>query len=84
MNNREVALKAATTLMNKKALDVVVIDITGKSSFADYFVIASGNSERQVGALSEEVEDQMAKEGVLVKSVEGKRRYCKYFYSRAT
>jgi ribosome-associated protein len=72
MNNKEVALKAAAVLLNKKALDVVVIDIAEKSSFADYFVIASGGSERQVGTLADEVEDQFAKEGILTKSVEGK------------
>lgn len=73
MNNREVALEAATILDNKKALDVVILDITEKSSFADYLVIASGGSERQVGSLSEEVEDQFAKEGIIVKSIEGKK-----------
>lgn len=73
MNNREIALKAAAVLNQKKAHDVVVIDISEKSSFADYFVIASGGSERQVGTLSEEIEDQFAKEGILTKSVEGKK-----------
>jgi len=73
MNNKDIALKAAAVLMNKKALDVVIIDITGKSSFADYFVIASGGSERQVGTLADEIEDQFAKEGILTRSVEGKK-----------
>lgn len=72
MNNKEIALKAAAVLTNKKALDVVVIDITEKSSFADYFVIASGGSERQVGSLVDEIENQFAKEGILTRSVEGK------------
>jgi ribosome-associated protein len=72
MNNKEIALKAAAVLMKKKALDVTVIDIAEKSSFADYFVIASGGTERQVGTLADEIEDQFAKEGILTKSVEGK------------
>ncbi|MGI6731281.1 MAG: ribosome silencing factor [Anaerovoracaceae bacterium] len=72
MNNKELALKAASILTNKKATDVVVIDITEKSSFADYLVIASGNSERQISALSEEVIEQLAKENILPKNVEGK------------
>jgi len=75
MNNREVALKAAAILDNKKALDIMVIDITEKSSFADYLVIASGGSERQIGTLSEEVDDQFAKEGVIARGIEGKRKY---------
>ncbi len=73
MKNKEIALKAASILQNKKAIDVVAIDITEKSSFADYFVIASGGSERQVGTLTDEVEDQFAKEGIPIKSVEGKK-----------
>jgi ribosome-associated protein len=73
MNNREIAMKAAAVLLSKKALDVVIIDIAEKSSFADYFVIASGGSERQVGTLADELEDQFAKEGILTRSVEGKK-----------
>jgi len=73
MNNREIAGKAVAVLNNKKALDVVVIDITEKSSFADYLVIASGGSERQVGTLSGEIEDQFAKEGIIMKGIEGKK-----------
>ncbi len=73
MDNKSFALLAAKTLDNKKAADIVVIDIGEKSSFADYLVIASGNSERQVGTLIDEVEEQMAKEGLFVKSIEGKQ-----------
>ncbi|MGN0659820.1 MAG: ribosome silencing factor [Emergencia sp.] len=73
MDNKSFALLAAKTLDSKKAADIVVIDISEKSSFADYLVIASGNSERQVQALVDDVEDQFAKEGLLVKSIEGKQ-----------
>lgn len=73
MNNKDIALKAADILSKKKAQDVVAIDISEKSSFADYFVIASGGSERQVGTLSDEIEDQLAKEGILARSIEGKK-----------
>lgn len=73
MDNKNFALLAAKVLNDKKAVDVVAIDIMEKSSFADYLVIASGNSERQVNALVDEVEDQFAKEGLLVKSIEGKQ-----------
>ena len=73
MKNREIALQAAAVLNNKKALDVVVIDIAEKSSFTDYLVVASGGSERQVGTLATEVVDQLAKEGIFARNVEGKR-----------
>lgn len=73
MDNKNFALLAAKILDDKKAFDIVVIDIAEKSSFADYLVIASGNSERQVGTLVDDVEERFAKEGLFVKSIEGKQ-----------
>ncbi|MEE1042395.1 MAG: ribosome silencing factor [Clostridia bacterium] len=62
MTNLELSLLAAKTLSNKKAEDVLLIDIQEKATFADYFVICSGNSERQVEALADEVEFQLGSE----------------------
>ena len=73
MTNREYALLAAKTLSDKKAQDVVIIDIQEKAAFADYFVICSGSSERQVNSLTDEVEDRLAEAGLYVKSIEGKQ-----------
>ena len=73
MTNREYALLAAKTLSDKKAEDITVIDIQGKATFADYFVICSGSSERQVNYLTDEVEDRLAEAGLYVKSIEGKQ-----------
>ncbi|MCL1810088.1 MAG: ribosome silencing factor [Clostridiales bacterium] len=72
MSSKEIALFSAKHLDKKKARDVAVIDIGAKSSFADYFVLASGSSERQIGALCEEAEDLLAKEGIALKNIEGK------------
>ena len=52
---------------------VAVIDISPKASFADFFVLASGGSDRQVAALVESVEDLMEPQGVFPKSVEGRK-----------
>ena len=73
MTNREYALLAAKTLSDKKAEDITVIDIQGKATFADYFVICSGSSERQVNSLTDEVEDRLAEAGLYVKSIEEKQ-----------
>ena len=73
MTNREYALLAAKTLSDKKAEDITVIDIQGKATFADYFVICSGSSERQVNSLTDEVKDRLAEAGLYVKSIEGKQ-----------
>jgi len=72
MDNIKVAEFSAKVLDKKKAIDVVIADIGAKSSFADYFVIASGTSERQIGSLADEVGDKLEKEGITAKNVEGK------------
>ncbi|MBE6037063.1 MAG: ribosome silencing factor [Clostridiales bacterium] len=72
MENKEIALKAAAILNEKKARDVVVIDVTEKSSFADFLVIASGGSERQVRSLASELSDKLAEEGIFSRSIEGR------------
>ena len=64
-----IAVRAAES---KKATDIKVLDLTGITSFADYFVLCTGNNARQIQAISEEIGIQLkhqAKE--LPKSVEG-------------
>lgn len=73
MDCKDMALFAANVLDNKKARDIAVIHIGSKAAFADYMVLASGGSERQVGTLCDELEEQFEKEGVFVKSIEGKK-----------
>lgn len=73
MDSKKLAILAANTLDFKKAEDVIILHIEEKSSFADYFVLASGKSERQIGALADEVEDAYAKEGVIARNIEGKK-----------
>ena len=60
------------TLDSSKALDIVTIDLTGKSSIADYMIIASGTSSRHIQALSEQVLEQFKKNGILNSKIEGK------------
>ena len=60
------------TLDYNKALDIVAIDLAGKSSVADYMIIASGTSSRHIQALSEQVLDQFKKNGVADTKIEGK------------
>lgn len=67
------ALLACETLDSKKAFDISLINIGTKAAFADYFVLASGGNERQIGTLVDEVEDAFEKEGITVKHIEGKK-----------
>lgn len=55
----------------KKAEDIVVLNMEGISLLADYFVICSGNSDRQVQAIARELIEKSNEAGNEVKSVEG-------------
>lgn len=61
------------TLEDKQASDIKVIDLENKSSVADYFVIATGNSVNQNKALLEYIEENLEKNDFNILSVEGFR-----------
>lgn len=63
---------AIEAVLDKKALDLVVLDLRGLSSFTDYFVICSGTSVRQTQAISDAVEERLRADGRRA-SVEGYR-----------
>ncbi|MDO4485783.1 MAG: ribosome silencing factor [Bacillota bacterium] len=73
MEPKELTNRIASLMDEKKALDVVLIDISQKASFADYFVLASAGNERQMGALVDNIEDMLEPEGIFPKSIEGKK-----------
>tara|TARA_B100000214_G_scaffold372289_1_gene350263 strand:+ start:696 stop:1046 length:351 start_codon:yes stop_codon:yes gene_type:complete len=60
------------TLDSNKALDIVAIDLDGKSSIADYMIIASGTSSRHIQALSEQVFEKIKNSGIKNCKIEGK------------
>lgn len=60
-----------TSLDDDKAIDTVVIDLTGKTEIADYMVIATGQSSRQVGAMADHLCKKMKESGVKDVTVEG-------------
>ena len=72
LDSKELALSAAGALRQKKGSNIVVLDIAEKSSFADFLVIATGNSVRQVGALADDVEGTLAECGATLGHIEGK------------
>lgn len=55
----------------KKAVDIKVLDLRPVTSFADYFIICTGNNQRQVQAICDEVERSMRDLGDRAISVEG-------------
>ena len=71
LKNYNLKKKILKTLSNNKALDVVTIDLEGKTSIADYMIIASGTSSRHLQSLSEQVLDEFNRQGVLESKIEG-------------
>jgi len=61
------------SLEDDKAEDIVVIDLKGKSAFADYMVIASGRSNRQVVAIADHLAERLKAAGHGYTPVEGKQ-----------
>lgn len=60
-----------TSLEDDKAEEIVDIDVTGRSSLADRLIIASGRSQRHVGALADHVTRKLKEAGVRQVRVEG-------------
>jgi ribosome-associated protein len=54
-----------------KAEDIVTIDLAGKSSIGDFMVIASGRSDRHVGAIAEQVQKKLKEKGLGRVRIEG-------------
>ena len=67
----EMVKLAKTALEDKKAGDIKVIDISGVSVLADYFIIADGSNVNQVQAMVDNVEEEMFKAGFDDPKVEG-------------
>ncbi len=59
------------TLDDDKAEQIVVIELTGKTEIADYLVIASGTSQRHVGAMTDHIQRRMKGMGLKGVAVEG-------------
>ena len=64
MKSKQLAVKASELIFEKKGYDVRILDLSKLTSFADYFVICSADSETQVKAISDEVEKRLRDEGV--------------------
>ena len=64
-------LTALDAASDKKAINVILLDLREIASFTDYFVITSGANERQVQAISDEVFERLKKAGTPAARVEG-------------
>ncbi|RJQ40482.1 MAG: ribosome silencing factor [Nitrospiraceae bacterium] len=71
MKSKAKALAAAKIAMDKKAVDVLVLELKGLSIIADYFVICSGESTTQVRAIAGAIEEDFSKKSIRPAGIEG-------------
>lgn len=71
MQTNAVVQKIAQALYDKKAKDIIALDVRNLTIICDYMVIATGRSATQVKALADEVDDQMAQMGLAPRRTEG-------------
>jgi ribosome-associated protein len=64
LTSLEIARMIVDAAEDKKAADIVLLDVTELTSMADYFVICSGGSERQLGAIGDGIAARLRDEGV--------------------
>lgn len=72
MDSKQMLEIAVTAADDKRAENIVALDVQSVSLLADYFVIMNAPSKRQVKAIVDEIEDKMNENGVFVKQIEGK------------
>lgn len=71
MDSKQITKIAFDALEDKKGVNIKVIDISNISILADYFIIAGGTNENQVKALTDNVEEELAKVEIMPKQIEG-------------
>ncbi|NNK77614.1 MAG: ribosome silencing factor [Litoreibacter sp.] len=72
--SEELLAQILNTLTQEKAEDIVQVDLRGRSEIADYMVICSGRSTRQVSALSEKLVDNVKHTFGRIAKIEGKNQ----------
>lgn len=68
---REIARECAKAAEDKKATDIIILEVSALTSFTDYFVICSAPSERQVQAIVRNVQDTLRESQIRPLGVEG-------------
>jgi len=67
----EIARRAVTLAEDKQASNIVLLDLRRLNSVADYFVICTGGSERQLKAITEAIDEGLAREYDIQPRIEG-------------
>jgi ribosome-associated protein len=65
-------LGAVEAAQDKQAVDITVLNLSGTGAFAEYFLLCSGQSQPQLQAIAEGIEEKLGRQGVRVAHKEGK------------
>ncbi|MDD5435662.1 MAG: ribosome silencing factor [Nitrospira sp.] len=71
LTGKKRAVLAARSLEDKKALDILLLDVSEITTIADFFIIATGESKRQIKACSDYVDEVLSSKGVNEHNLEG-------------
>ncbi len=69
--SRQRALDIARAGLDKKAEQVLLLDVRGLTSYADYFVLMTADSDRQAGAIADALDERLKEQGATKVGVEG-------------
>jgi ribosome-associated protein len=70
-SSKKKSLACVNAALEKKATDIVLLRTKGIVSYADYFLICGGRSDRQVQAIAQSIETELKKEGHRALGIEG-------------
>ncbi len=73
MQDQETVLRLARLLYDRKAQDIVVLNVSHLTVLCDHMVIASGRTDNQVSSLADAVDEMMARDGLGLRRSEGRR-----------
>jgi ribosome-associated protein len=65
--------RIAAVASDRKAIDIRVLDVRGMVGYTDFFVICTGNTERQTKAIHHAIHEDLKREGAIPRRVEGAR-----------
>jgi ribosome-associated protein len=71
MSDRALLMTAVKAADDKRAEDIMVLNMKGISLIADYFIICHGNSDKQVQAIAREIREKAEEQGYSIKRMEG-------------
>ena len=70
-SSQELATRAAALMLDKKALEVTIMDVRGLTTITDFFVVCSGESDVQVKAIADHINEVFKHEGNRPSHIEG-------------